>query len=214
MKHSFYIIFYMMLMIEIISLGCRSKHPDGTTSREEINQIDRYGRKQGPWKIYTDGILIAEGSYLDGQPDGLWTYRYQNGQLKEEGRYHKGVKNGMWIEWYQDGALMWKGEWEKGKRYIGYPYEKAEIKFIGEDPPDNVLNSRSIYHLRIRIVNIPISNLFVEVNNGSITGEEESDLFILHTPSDTVLTLAIGYIPDLAFKDLRNLVKEVDFTIR
>jgi hypothetical protein len=95
-------------MMEIISLGCRSEHPDGTKSKGEINQIDRSGRKLGPWKIYADRILIAEGSYLEG----------------------------------------------------------------------------------------------------------ESDLFILHTPSDTVLTMAIGYIPDLTFKDLRNLVREVDFKIR
>jgi hypothetical protein len=201
-------------MMEIISLGCRSEHPDGTKSKGEINQIDRSGRKLGPWKIYADSILIAKGSYLEGEPDGLWTYWYQNGQMKEEGHYHKGVKNGMRVEWYQNGTLMWKGEWENGKRYIGYPYEKAEIKFIGEDPPDNVLNNKSIYHLMIKILNIPVSNLFVEVNNGSITREEESDLFILHTPFDMLLTMVIGYIPDLTFKDLRNLVREVDFKIR
>ena len=52
--------------------------------------------------IYADTVLIAKGSYIDGNPDGLWTYWYENGQKKEEGNYQHGVKNGMWVEWHPD----------------------------------------------------------------------------------------------------------------
>ena len=164
--------------------------------------------------IYADTVLIARGSYVDGKPDGLWTYWYENGQMKEEGNYQHGVKNGMWVEWYPDGALMWKGQWEKGERHFAYLVNKTEINFIGHDLPDNILTHDSIYRLRFRIQNIPLNNLFVEVSNGSITREEESDLFILYTSSDTILTMAIGYVPDLEFKDFRNLVSVTDFRIR
>ena len=109
---------------------------------------------------------------------------------------------------------MWKGEWENGTRHIAYPDAKAEITFVGQDLLDNVLTHDSTYRLRIRILNIPVSNLYVEVKNGSITREAESDLFILNISSDTILTMAIGYMPDLEFKNFRNLVREIDFKIR
>jgi len=214
MTHSFSIIFRVVLILGFISVGCKTGHPDSTEFKEKINQVDSSGKKQGPWKIYTDTVLIAKGSYVDGKPDGLWTYWYENGQMKEEGNYDQGVKNGMWVEWYSDGALMWKGEWDNGTRHFVEVGAKAEITFIGQDLTDNILTHESTYRIRIRIQNIPVSNIFVEVNTGSITREAESDLFILNTSSDTILTMAIGYIPDLEFKDFRNLVSEIDFKIR
>ncbi len=214
MKHSFYIIFYMLLMMEIMSLGCSREHPDGTISKGEINQVDSSGRKQGQWKIYEEGVLIAKGTYVNGKPDGLWTYWYTNGQMKEEGRYHQGIRSGMWVEWYPDGALMWKGEWENGKRNIGYPGSKAEINFIDNVPQDNVLTHNHTYHFNVRIQNVPVEHLFVEANNATISREAESDYYVLTTSSDSILTLAIGYIPDLEFKDFKNLVREINFEIK
>ena len=41
-----------------------------------------------------------------------------------------------------------------------------------------------------------------------------TDRYLLHTPDDSVMTLAIGYIPDLEFRDFRNLVREIDYRIR
>ena len=211
---SFRLILHALFILGMISTGCKSKHSDGAEFIGEINQIDGSDKKQGPWKIYADTILVAEGSYVDGKPDGLWTYWYESGQMKEEGHFDQGMKNGMWVEWYSDSKLMWKGEWTNGTRQIAYPYAEAEIAFIGQDPPDNVLTHDSTYRLRIRILNIPANNLFVEVNSGSITRETESDHFILNTSSDTILTMTIGYMPDLEFKDFRTLVREIDFRIR
>ena len=94
------------------------------------------------------------------------------------------------------------------------PAAKAEINFIGEVPEDNVLERDHTYRLSIRIQNVPASNLFVESAEGSLTREEETGFYILKTPEDTVLTLAIGFIPELEFKDFRNLVSEINFKIR
>jgi hypothetical protein len=176
--------------------------------------VDQSGLKQGPWEIYEDSVLISKGSYLDGIPDGLWTSWYKNGQMKEEGHYQEGMKNGMWIEWYQDGEIMWKGEWENGSRKIEHQEYRAKISFIEPTPKDHVLAMDSLYHLRIRIPNIPSSNLFVEVSSGEITRDENSDLYVLRTSSDSMLTLAIGYMPDLDFRDFRNLITEIDFKLR
>jgi len=165
--YSFRLILHALFILGMISTGCKSKHPDGSEFVGEINQIDGSGNKHGPWMIYADTVLVAKGSYVDGKPDGLWTYWYGNGQMKEEGHFDQGVKNGMWVEWYSDSNLMWKGEWKNGTRHIAYLDAKAE-----------------------------------------------SDLFILYTSSDTILSMSIGYVPDLEFKDYRNFVREIDFRIR
>jgi hypothetical protein len=198
----------------MICFGCSSNHQNVTGSSEDVNHVDESGKKQGPWKIYSDSVLIARGSYINGKPDGLWTYWYKNGHMKEEGRYKNGIKKGMWIEWYRDGDIMWKGEWQNCTRRIDNLGAEAEISFIGEDHTDRILAADTIYRLKIRINNIPVGNLFVEVDEGKITREEDSDLYILKTPSDSMFTLAVGFIPDLEFKDFRNLVSEIDFRIK
>jgi hypothetical protein len=215
MKASFIIILQLIFMLEVISVGCRSGHRDNTESAEAINQIDSYGNRQGLWMIYSDSVLAAKGTYVNGKPAGLWTYYYKNGQIKEEGHYKHGTKDGMWAEWYPDGDIMWKGEWIHGKREIEYAGSEAKVTVMGQDNlPRHLLAAESVYSLKIRIQNIPSGNLFVEVSSGSITREDESDIFILNTSSDTNLTMAVGYIPDLEFKDFRNLVSEIQFKIR
>ncbi len=222
MMHSFRTQLYILILLVMISPACKTGHRtraalNGKESIGEINQADSSGLKQGLWKIYEGDVLIAEGTYLGGEPDGLWTYWYENGQKKEEGNYARGMKNGIWVEWYQDGAVMWKGEWENGERQIVSPSETAEntfISFVGRQPQDNILIRDSTYYLRIRIMNIPVTHLFVETDKGSIAKGPEPDLFILQPSTDTVLTLAIGYLRDIEFPDFRNLVREIDFIVR
>jgi len=207
-------IIHLIFIMGVISFGCNSNNQAGSESSEGVNQVDDSGMKQGPWKIYEDTILIARGSYSDNMPEGLWTYWYKNGQMKEEGHFEAGAKNGMWVEWYQDGQIMWKGEWKNGTRQIENTGARAELLFTGADHSDHVLAMDSLYHLKIRVQNIPASNLFVEVSSGAITKVEDSDLFILETSSDSMFTMAIGFMPDLNFMDFRNLVSEIDFKLR
>ncbi len=212
--YSHKMIFNLLLVMGMVSTGCNSDNQNSKESSEVVNHVTQAGVKQGPWEIYEDSVLISKGSYVDGLPDGLWTSYYKNGQMKEEGHYNEGIKTGMWIEWYQDGEIMWKGEWENGTRKIGHMDYQANITFLGDNPKDNILAVDTLYHLKIRIQNIPASNLFVEVTRGKITRGKEPDLYILKTTSDTMLTMAIGYMPDLEFRDFRNLVSEIDFKLR
>jgi hypothetical protein len=118
------------------------------------------------------------------------------------------------VEWYKDGSLMWKGLWENNKRVIEYTGEKPEINFMGGNISENILVNDSTYRIRIRIPNVPVSHFFVEVTNGSITKEGEADMFMLHTGNDSTLTMAIGYVPDLEFRDFRNLIDEIHFMVK
>lgn len=207
-------VFYLLLVAGMLSFSCRSNTHKSKEPSEEFNQVDNAGLKQGPWKIYEDSVLISKGSYVDNLPDGLWTSWHLNGQMKEEGYYKNGMKEGMWIEWYPDGEIMWKGEWDNGTRKIGHLENQAKVSILGVNLRDHVLAVDSLYQLHIRIQNIPAENLFVEVSAGEIAREGNSDLFSLKTPSDSMLTMAIGYIPDLEFKDFRNLISEIEFKLR
>jgi len=207
-------IFRLFCIVGMICFGCTSNNQNSKESIEDINLVDNAGLKQGPWEIYKDSLLISKGSYVDGLPDGLWTSWYKNGQMKEEGHYIAGVKNGMWIEWYNDGEIMWKGEWKMGNRQIEHLEYNAKISFVGYNHTARILAADSLYRLKIRIMNIPASNLFVEVSSGEITRGDDSDLFLLRTSSDSMFTMAVGYMPDLAFPDFRNLISEFDFKIQ
>jgi hypothetical protein len=199
-------------ILSLVCLGCSHTRSD-RESADALNQTDPSGLKQGPWEIYSDSVLVGKGSYVDGQQEGLWTYWYRSGQMKAEGQYRGGVKDGMWIEWYRDGDIMWKGEWSEGERHVDYSGANVEVSFIGQDHPEHILAADSLYRLRIRIQNIPSSYLFVEVSAGEITREEETGIYHLKTSSDSMFTMAIGYVPDLEFTDFRNLVTEIDFRI-
>jgi hypothetical protein len=143
----------------------------------------------------------------------LWTYWYTNGQKKEEGHYRNGLKDGMWIQWYDDGMIMWKGEWNMGSRTIVELPREAEIKFIGSDKEVDSLQHDSIYHLQIRIPNMPAELLFVESDHGMIRMEREPDRFICIPSSGNRMKIIVGYYPDTAFRDFRNLVGEYEFTV-
>ena len=198
----------------MILFGCTFSHKNVKEFSGEVNQLDRSGIKQGPWESYVDTVLISRGTFVDGKADGLWTFWYRNGEMKEEGRFDTGVKAGMWVEWYPDGTVMWKGEWENGSRHIEGEGAQVQIIFPGQDHTDHVLCRDSLYRLKIRIQNIPAENLFVEVDKSQVSREGDSDLFILETSSDTMITMAIGYMPDLDFPDFRNLVSEFNFKLK
>jgi antitoxin component YwqK of YwqJK toxin-antitoxin module len=215
MNYSLQYILSLLFGLLLLITGCRSEQPAKAGKSEIINQYDSDHQKQGYWEIYSDSVLIAKGSYTDDRPDGPWIFYYPNGQKKEEGHFKNGNRVGIWAEWYEDGDLMWKGLWENGKRKIEYTGEPPEILFVGKNITDNVLIHDTAYKVRIRVPNVPASHLFVEVKNGSVNrNKEQTDLFILNTANDSILTMVIGYMPDLEFRDFRNLVKEVKFMVK
>jgi uncharacterized protein len=57
----------------------------------------REGKKEGDWKCYSNGNLYFEGSYEDGQPNGMHIYYWDNGKVKEKGKYISGQKEGDWV---------------------------------------------------------------------------------------------------------------------
>jgi antitoxin component YwqK of YwqJK toxin-antitoxin module len=214
MRSYIYFIIITLFLQGLLTASCRSGQDPHLQSEESTNHYDASGNKHGPWERYADSVLVARGSYEHGKKEGLWTYYFPNGQMKAEGHFQNDIKNGMWIEWYPDGEIMWKGEWDQGNRTIEQREASPRILLNGKVFTGASLSRDSTYDLQIRIPNVPASHLFVEVDRGKISREPDSDHFILYTPTDSILTMAVGFIPDLEFRDFRNLAKEYQFIIK
>jgi len=207
------IIVYLMFILSIIYAGCNTGNQKNTGSTDTESPMEDSATVKGAYEEYDDSVLIARGSFTDSLKDGLWTFWYKNGHLKAEGNYERGVKEGMWVEYYPDGTVMWKGEWENGERRILDPEGEMDIKFTGIVPQDDILDRNTLYHIQIRVTNVPSDLLFLEARGGEIRLMEAPDIYELKSTGDSVVTLSIGYIPDINNKDFRNLVRELRFMV-
>ncbi len=66
------------------------------------------GMRDGEWKhFYTDnGKLRFVGKFIDGVPDGMQLFYYQNGKEKQTGKYVGGLKEGDWKFFDESGFLF------------------------------------------------------------------------------------------------------------
>jgi len=64
---------------------------------------------------HDDGEPQAEGSYLDGEPDGEFTMWYPDGSLKVRGRYDRGKEDGLFLSWHDNGRLFIRAIFAHGK---------------------------------------------------------------------------------------------------
>jgi hypothetical protein len=193
----------------------------GCNSRSDVNQIHTRNDSDSslnegeivPFEEYVDSVQVIRGSYVNGKKEGLWTYWYPNGNMKAEGHYRDDLKDGMWVEWYSDETLMWKGEWNMGTRRIQEPSREAHILFMGKRGNERIRQD-SVYHLQIRVPNIPADHLFIEAENAVISRETEFDHFTCIPVSGPTMKIIVGYYPDTAFRDFRNLIGEYEYRIK
>jgi hypothetical protein len=214
MMKSHHLILTISLIAILSTAGCVNEHhTDQASTSNESDTISLSGEVV-PYEEYANGIQVVKGSYVNGQKEGLWTYRYPSGHMKAEGNYKNGLKEGMWVEWFNDGDIMWKGEWEKGERHLQNPDSDAEILFLGKREKIRSLKRNSVYHLQIRVPNMPAEYLFVEADNGSISQDSVLDHFTCIPTEGSSIKIVVGYYPDTSFRDFRNLVGEYEFKIK
>lgn len=72
------------------------------------------GAKNGPWKL-TINDHKEEGSYLDGERDGLWVWYHDNGKKSFEGSFQAGVPVDRHKYWYSNGQVQMMGKYEAGE---------------------------------------------------------------------------------------------------
>ena len=69
-------------------------------------------------KVYSNhmgGNKKLEGSYKDGEKEGLSTRWYDNGQKEQEETYKDGKEDGLYTKWYESGQKRSEGTYKDGE---------------------------------------------------------------------------------------------------
>ena len=108
MRHTLLIITALMLIV-----GCSSDPIDGS------NLVYKDGLMYAPYSgeavwYYDNGQKMEEGTYKDGELDGLWTNWYENGQKRFEGTYKDGELDGKITQWYENGQKSVEATYKDG----------------------------------------------------------------------------------------------------
>ena len=72
------------------------------------------------------GTKEFEGSYKDGEKDGLWTDYHENGEKKSKGNHKDGKLDGLWTNWYENGQKSSEITYKNGKQYIIRTYKDGK----------------------------------------------------------------------------------------
>jgi antitoxin component YwqK of YwqJK toxin-antitoxin module len=73
--------------------------------------------------FYDPPLKKSEGSYSNGNREGLWTTWYLNNMRKEESNFTQGKLDGVIIRWFENGNKSEEGTYSSGKqsgRWIWY----------------------------------------------------------------------------------------------
>lgn len=89
-------------------------YPNGELKAEGL-YID--GKSEGLWTFYhiNDGIE-ARGEYIDGLRTGLWEFFHKDGKKSAEGKYREGLREGDWTFFHKNGTISSKGSMQQGQR--------------------------------------------------------------------------------------------------
>ena len=127
-------------MRRILTIICCFFLPLLLFAQDNINVIDKNGKKQGVWKKYEQGKLQYEGQFKDDVPYGTFKYYHANGKLKSvtefvqgvhkvntviydekgkkasEGGYIDQQKDGLWRYYTNNETLIKEENYSEGKR--------------------------------------------------------------------------------------------------
>ena len=103
------------------------------TQLEDVNKVDKNGRKQGFWKkVYPNGVVAYEVYFKDDKPTGTHKRYHENGKLMAKLFFDK---NGEWAdaELFNDKQeLVAKGKYQNKQRQGQWLFFKEDIKVAEE----------------------------------------------------------------------------------
>ncbi len=108
------------VMSELLSPVADAKPELEGVKRDDLEFRDRIAYfKDTPYtgksfNLYENGQRRLEGSYKDGEMDGLWTLWHENGQRKVEEKFKDGKKEGS-IFWDENGQKRSEVNWKDGE---------------------------------------------------------------------------------------------------
>ncbi len=101
------------------------------SSQQTGNYIN--GRRNGLWKHYLNDILIFEGAFLDGIPNGKHKYYWETGKIKEEINYVQGKKQGEDRKYDREGNIFLIITYKNGMEISYDSYKLPEEMLVGEE---------------------------------------------------------------------------------
>ena len=115
----------LLLSLALIFNSCeKNNQADGLAA-------DKFEIKDGTHtKYFSDGQIMSEEQWRDGQRDGRSIYYYENGLVHLSATYNHGVKDGEWIKFYENGHIWEKGVYINGKKdgeWIYYYDKDGEV---------------------------------------------------------------------------------------
>ena len=106
MKQTHLIITALIITVLMLVVGC-SKTIDGNTLIRSTGDLmyapgsDKPYSGEAVW-YYDNGQKREEGTFKDGEKDGVWTEWHENGQKESEGTYKDGEIQGEERRWSLD----------------------------------------------------------------------------------------------------------------
>lgn len=93
------------------------KHLDPAVGRTRAGAGSWDDRREGPaTTFYESGVRQSEGSYENGEKNGLWQFWYENGHLRWQGTYVENEVVGKVLTWHDSGELETISEYKGGER--------------------------------------------------------------------------------------------------
>ncbi|NJN76945.1 MAG: hypothetical protein HC803_00300, partial [Saprospiraceae bacterium] len=80
---------------------------DDRMSRHSILKEIKANPNGNTLNITPELAKMAEGSMVNGEPDGEWIYYEITGELKEKGKYKKGKRHGKWTTYFVTDAVFY-----------------------------------------------------------------------------------------------------------
>lgn len=97
--------------------------------RDEGSYVNDF--KDGVWKtFYSNGKLLFQGNFIQGNPDGKQVYYYDDGKIQEEQYYVNGIKEKNWYKFTPDGQLFLTITYQNDEevRINGFKVDKVKVK--------------------------------------------------------------------------------------
>lgn len=91
--------------------------PEGFVAEYAVLELpDGSSVRHGPFTLIdTEGLIRAEGEYVEGKRDRNWVFSYPNGRTQLRAKYRNGERTGSWTYFFEDGEVRAKGKYAKGE---------------------------------------------------------------------------------------------------
>ena len=102
-------------------------------AQDNLNRLDKNGKKQGPWKKYENGVLVYEGQFVNDVPQGTFKYYYPNGKLKSVSEFVTGVSRVNVITYHENGNVASKGTFINQQKDGQWQYFSEKNVLLSEE---------------------------------------------------------------------------------